>query len=121
MKGQYSFDQAEVDASLQLDVKNIELFAFLVSGIIDEMSGSLKGEATIKGPIQKPEFNGQLRFMDVGFTTSNPTLKFKIKDDIITLDKSALLFNNFTMYDQENQTTHCAWQYFLKRLSILFI
>ena len=102
MKGQYYLNNREVDAALILDVNNLELFAFLVSGVIDEMNGTLKGEAKISGPIQKPVFKGHLRFLNVGFTTVNPTLTFNVRDDIITLDNSALLLDDFTLYDKED-------------------
>ncbi|MDH5249534.1 MAG: translocation/assembly module TamB [Cyclobacteriaceae bacterium] len=100
LNGRYFIDNGEVDAALLLDINNVEIFAFLVSGFIDEMKGAIKGEARISGPIQKPGFKGYLRFLDAGFTTSNPKLTFTIQDDIIDLNSSGLLLDNFTIYDQ---------------------
>jgi len=100
LQGDYFLDTNQVDATVLLDVHNLELFSFLVAGVIDEMNGTLKGEATITGPIQKPAFKGQLQFLDVGLTTANPKLTFNVEDNIITLD-NGLLFKDFTIYDQE--------------------
>jgi translocation and assembly module TamB len=103
MKGQYSSNNTEVDATLFLDVNNLELFGFLVSDFVDEMKGSLKGDVRIGGPIRTPEFKGYLQFLDAKLTTLNPKLTFKLKNDRITLDRSSLVFNNFSLYDEEDQ------------------
>lgn len=103
LTGRYFTGSAEVDASMKLDINNLELFAFLFSGVMDEMKGAIKGQAAISGPIQKPEFNGYLQFMDVGLTTSNPKLSFDVKDDRIELGNSGLHFNKFTLYDKEHR------------------
>lgn len=102
LKGDYFSDNAEVDAALSLDVNNPELFAFLVSGFIEEMKGTIKGEASISGPIKKPVINGYLQFLDLGLTTVNPRLTFNVRDDVITLETSRLLLDDFTLYDEEN-------------------
>jgi hypothetical protein len=101
LKGNYFFDNAEVDASLTLDVNELELFAFLVSDFIETMDGSLKGEATISGSVQQPAITGYLHFQEVGLTTVNPQLMFTIKDDRIILDNNALTLDDFTLYDTD--------------------
>jgi len=102
INGQYLTDTGDMDASVFVDVNDLEIFSFLVTGIIDEMSGSVKGRATISGPLKNPRVNGTLRFPNAAFTTSNPKLTFMVENDSIALDKSALLFKNFTMYDAEH-------------------
>jgi len=102
LKGNYFTDNAEVDASLRMDINNLELFTFLLSGVMDEMKGAIKGEATIGGQLQKPELKGYLQFLNVGLTTSNPKLSFNVEDDRIELDNSGLQFNKFTLYDKEH-------------------
>lgn len=101
LKGKYLSDNNEVDASLLLDVNNLELFQFLVTGFIDEMKGEIHGEATIRGSIQKPALKGHLQFLDVGLTTVNPKLTFNVENDRIALNDSTLLFDHFTLYDLE--------------------
>lgn len=102
LKGIYFLDNKEVDASLLLDISNLELFQFLVSGIVEEINGAIKGEAAISGPIQKPVATGHIRFQDVELTTINPKLTFNVQDDRIALDNSSLIFNQFTLYDKEH-------------------
>ena len=101
IRGQYAFGSDKVDASMLVDIRNLEIFRFLVSGIIEQMHGAVKGEATIRGSIQKPDIDGQLRFANAVFTTSNPRLTFAVPDDLITLDDSAILFKDFKIFDQQ--------------------
>jgi hypothetical protein len=102
LKGQYSPTHDEVDASLKLDVNNLELFPLLASGILDEMNGTLRGETTIRGPLKKPALKGYVQFLNVGVTTVNPTVTFKIPDDRISVDDSVIHFKNFTLFDEAN-------------------
>jgi hypothetical protein len=102
LKGTYFSANTEIDASLLLDVNNPELFTFLASGVIEEWHGSIQGEAAIHGPLQKPSIKGFIGFRDMGLTLTNPRLKFYVENDRITLDNSSLLFNRFTLYDQEH-------------------
>ncbi len=101
LKGRYDLDNTEVDALLKLDINNLELFAFPISSVVDEMNGTLKGETTIKGPLQGPDLKGYLQFLNVKLTTANPKLTFNVADDRILLDNSGLRFNNFTLIDQD--------------------
>ncbi|MDH4058660.1 MAG: hypothetical protein OEU76_07835, partial [Cyclobacteriaceae bacterium] len=101
LKGEYFLSNEEVAASMLLDVNNLELFSFLVSDFIEEMNGTLKGEAKVSGSIKKPDVTGQLEFQNVDIKAVNPPMNFTIPDDRIVLDNSSMVFNNFKMHDQE--------------------
>ncbi len=99
LKGDYFLDNTLVDASLEMDINELEAFTFLVSDFIKTMDGSIKGEAAIKGPLQQPVINGYLQFLDVGLTTVNPQLTFTVKDDKIALDNNTVSLHDFTLHD----------------------
>ncbi len=99
-EGKYAMDQRVIDGSVIVDIHDLALFSFLVEDILKEMHGSMQGEAKIKGPIAKPDVKGQVRFIDAGFTTADPSLIINIKDDVIYLDTSGLSFKDFTVYDE---------------------
>lgn len=99
--GDYAMDKDEVDASLKVDVNNLELFSFLVSDIVSDMDGTIKGDIAITGKADKPDMKGQLQLVDVDMTTVNPKLEFKVKDDVIIVDSASLKFNKFTIYDRK--------------------
>ncbi|HEY5748012.1 MAG TPA: translocation/assembly module TamB domain-containing protein [Chryseolinea sp.] len=102
VKGQYFLKNNSVDASMKVDVHTLEIFNFLVSGIMDKMDGSVKGDLAIRGPIQKPKVNGQLRFSDANFTTANPRITFVVQDDVVTLKDSVMSFKDFGIYDRRH-------------------
>jgi translocation and assembly module TamB len=102
LKGTYFSASNEVDASLMLDLNNPELVMFLMSGVAGEMHGSIHGEATIRGSLQQPAIKGFIGFRDLGLTLANPQLTLNVENDSIKLDNSSLLFNRFTLYDQEH-------------------
>ena len=101
LRGDYFLNNENVDAKMTMDVNNLELFSFLVSDFIEKMSGTIKGEGTINGKLSKPDIKGQLRFVDVDLTTSNPRLDFNIKDDVVTIDSTSLFFKKFIIYDEK--------------------
>ncbi len=102
LTGTYFSRIREVDASLLMDVNNPELFTFLASGVLDEIHGSIQGEAAIRGSLQRPDIKGFIGFRDLALTLANPRLTFNVENDRITVDNSSLLFNRFTLYDQEH-------------------
>ncbi|HMG91609.1 MAG TPA: translocation/assembly module TamB domain-containing protein, partial [Chryseolinea sp.] len=100
--GDYFLDSEKVDANMSVDVNNLELFSFLVSDLIEKMSGSIRGNAKIVGQLSKPDIKGQLRFVDVDLTTIKPRLNLNVKDDVITIDSASLFFKKFTIYDEKD-------------------
>lgn len=102
LRGNYATPSKNVDATLLVDVNNLELFQFLVSGFVDDMHGSFKGRATINGPVKRPAVNGSLRFLDMGLTTVKPKLTFYVQDDSLALENSSVVLNHFTLYDKEH-------------------
>ena len=102
VEGHYGIDREIVNASIDLDVNNLELFSFLMTDVLEEMHGAIKGEATVQGPVANPDFKGSVRFKDVGFTTVDPSLTFNIADEVITLDTSGLSVKDFTLYDKSH-------------------
>ncbi len=102
IRGHYFFNSEQVEGSLLLDISEPEMFSFLFSDVIDDIHGTLQGEAQFNGPIQAPVINGNLRLLDVGITTAKPHFVFNIDDDRITLDNSGIFLDGFTLYDVEH-------------------
>ncbi len=106
LAGDYFVNNSEIDALLEVDINNLEMFQFLFSGIIDEISGRVHGKTRITGTLQEPNYQGTLKFQDVNLTTTKPKSTFQLRDEIITLDNSGITLYDFTIYDQrENPLT----------------
>jgi translocation and assembly module TamB len=104
LQGQYSLQNTEVNASLLVDITNLEIVDFLVSGVVDNLHGAMKGKTTINGPLKNPVFKGSIHFTDVELTTIYPKLTFTIDEESILLDNTTLLFNQFKLYDKDHHS-----------------
>jgi len=98
--GEYFLDNSEIDATLLLDINKLTMFEFLFPEIIEELSGKVKGQTRITGPLQKLAYQGSLRFLDVEVTTSKPRSIFRLRDEVIRLDHTGVSLDDFTIYDQ---------------------
>ncbi len=99
--GKYFFNDKTIDGSLLMDIHNPEMFAFLYGGTLENIKGSIKGQAAFHGPLKKPQISGTVRFKDLDVTTMNPRLTFNIKEDSIKLDNNGVSLDHFTLYDKE--------------------
>jgi len=100
LAGDYFINNSEIDALLKLDINDLEMFQFLFSGKMEEMSGSVNGQTRITGTLLEPKYQGSLRFTDVDLTTSKPRSTFQLRDETISLNNSGIKLDNFTIYDQ---------------------
>lgn len=80
----------------QLQLASVEPFTF---GQVQRMSGSLKGELSVKGNPLQPEITGELRFQEAGFRP-------RMIDSYLTIHEGRLLFedhkvrmNRVALYD----------------------
>jgi len=101
ISGNYKLNEETVDASMNMDISNPEMFAFLYSAYIKKMNGSIKGNATIHGPLETPAIKGNLRFHDFNFTTTSPDVTLYVKDDSISMDNEGLSLDQFKLYDSK--------------------
>jgi translocation and assembly module TamB len=103
LKGDYNLSSKTIDAAFGIDISQLELFSFLASDFFEKMNGRVVGDATIKGPLKNPNVNGFLQFQEVGIRTLNPQLAFRIANDSVKVKNSSILFDDFSVYDQENK------------------
>lgn len=106
VEGTYEIDQEMLEASVILDIDSLEMFSVFYKDYLDEMHGAIKGEAKVQGTLEKPEFSGYMRFRDVDFTTINPKLSFRIKDDSLQFDHNGIVLSDFVIFDNLNNPLH---------------
>ncbi len=100
LSGDYFMDNSEIDAFLELDISDLEMFQFLFSGSINKINGRVHGKTHITGTLQNPSYQGTLNFPNVDLTTTKPRSTFQLRDEVIILDNSGITLDNFTIYDQ---------------------
>ena len=100
LTGSYNIDQSEIDASLNVDITEFQMFEFLLPENVEQLNGKVKGQIDIGGSLNAPKYQGELHFQSVDLVTSRPKSVFHIEDEILTLNNSTLSLQDFTILDQ---------------------
>ena len=99
IKGTYSSEgEGYLDAKLGLEKLPLHFINGFVPDQIVGLQGCGEGELTVKGPLGKPQVDGEI-FMDSVRLVSVPYgLSMRFDDDPVRIVGSKLLFENFMMY-----------------------
>jgi len=100
LSGLYNTEVGNLDFNLDvqhLNLKSIQGFSF---GAINESTGFLTGNFSIKGTLQKPEILGDLKFNEVGFRITQLNSYFQSMNDQISFNAGNIGFNEFTVFDE---------------------
>ena len=101
VKGVFSPTDSGIEASMDLDINNLEVVRMFLNDRLDQISGRVVGNADISGTTRQPLFLGTLRFQKVDFTTAKPVSSFHLADEVLKLDNQGIVLDNFTIYDQK--------------------
>ena len=94
----YNAGEGSLDAVLQLQRLPLELVNGFVPNQIAGLEGFAEGELTIKGPLNKPQVNGEL-MLENSYLVSVPYgMKLRFDDDPVRIVGSNLLLENFNVY-----------------------
>ena len=88
-----------LDAKLQMDQLPLSLVNGFVPDQIIGFLGMADGELTIKGPLSKPDVNGELYLTDTYIQSVPYGVKLQVADDPVRIVGSNLLFENFEIFD----------------------
>ena len=100
LKGLYNTEVGKLDFNLDLqhlNLKSIQGFSF---GAINESTGYLSGNFSIKGTLEKPEILGDLKFNEIGFRLARLNSYFQSMNDRISFDRENIRFDEFTVFDE---------------------
>ena len=82
----------------RLNMESLQAFSF---NQIKEGKGYVSGDLDIKGSTSAPQILGQLNFNEVGLFVTQLGTKFQKINDKIVFNSSGIVFDNFTIYDEE--------------------
>ena len=102
LNGNYTASDANLNMDLdiqKLNLKSIQVFSF---DNISEGTGFLNGKFKILGNTSNPIINGELEFNDIGFKAKKLNANFKSMNDIIVFKDKSILFDDFTIKDEQN-------------------
>jgi len=101
LDGNYQRASGMVDAKVDIDVSELQVFDVFFAEYLEKISGKVTGAIDVSGPLKTPEYNGQLAFENVLVTSHQPRTTLLMKNEVINLDNSGVSLQNFTIYDQK--------------------
>ncbi len=103
MNGFYfvSGDQSNYDLNVDIVTLNMSSIEGFTMGQIDDASGILTGDLSIKGTLAAPKILGDVRFKEVGFKLTRFNSYYTIQDEAIKFTSDGIGLDNFTIVDTE--------------------
>lgn len=100
LTGNYKIDDSTFDLDLAINHLNIKSIQGFSMGNLTDSSGYLSGAFKINGNSDAPKVNGALDFNDAAFRVTKLNSIFKIIDEKIKIENQAIVFDNFSLYDE---------------------
>ncbi|MCV9926589.1 translocation/assembly module TamB domain-containing protein [Flavobacterium sp. LS1R49] len=98
--GNYKIDDSTFDFDINLNHLNIKSIQGFSMGNITDGAGFLSGKFKITGNTNAPKLNGELDFNDTAFKITKFNSIFKIGNEKIKFEDEAIVFDNFSVYDE---------------------
>ncbi|MCD0473049.1 translocation/assembly module TamB domain-containing protein [Flavobacterium sp. EDS] len=100
LTGNYKIDDSTFDFDVAINHLNIKSIQGFSMGNLKDGSGYLSGNFKITGNADAPKVNGELDFNDTAFKVTKFDSNFKITNEKIKLEDGAIIFDNFSVYDE---------------------
>jgi hypothetical protein len=100
LTGNYKIDDSTFDFDINLNHLNVKSIQGFSMGNVTDGSGYLSGKFKITGNVDAPIVNGELNFNDTAFKVTKFDSNFKIINEKIKLVNDAIIFDNFSVYDE---------------------
>jgi len=102
LDGTYSTSQSNFDMNLDIEKLNLKSIQGFTLNNLKESTGFLSGNFKITGNVKQPLVIGELKFNAIGFKATQLNSTFKSIDDKITFTGESILFNTFTIKDEND-------------------
>lgn len=106
--GNYVTNASGSQVNIKADIKSLSLASIqpLLFGQAKEMEGRMTGALTIGGSLDQPRVRGSLTFKEASFIPTYINSKLILNNETIAIDDSGIVFNNFEILDEKNNTIH---------------
>jgi translocation and assembly module TamB len=101
LRGHYSAAPNSEDTQVELKINalNISKIAEFSNGAIRNGEGSLSGDLLVNGAIDKPNYQGNLRFRDAAFDVAAFNGRYILSDELITVANKQIVFDKLRITD----------------------
>lgn len=97
--GMYNTAVSEMDMNVALNQLNLETIKPFAAGQIDDITGFLKGNASVTGSLEQPNIYGAIHFENATVVPTVSGERFQLPNDEIELDPRGMHFHDFTIQD----------------------
>ncbi|MFT5749239.1 MAG: hypothetical protein ACI93S_000492 [Ancylomarina sp.] len=101
IEGDYFPVADSINLTLNLDSMRMNVLRPYLEGNISELDGRIGGFMKVEGSASLPRVNGKLKFLNTSFKVDELQTKYTCNDSIIFTPQE-IRFNNFKIYDSEN-------------------
>ncbi|WP_447640729.1 MULTISPECIES: translocation/assembly module TamB domain-containing protein [Chitinophagaceae] len=106
LTGNYYNNDQSLDLKLLMNKLNLAIVKPFSTGYLDSVGGYISSNLDIKGRIDTPVINGNLRFNNAYFIPTMTGSKLTLSNENVRLDNQGLHFDNLTIKDPKNNTFH---------------
>ncbi|PZP49155.1 MAG: hypothetical protein DI598_08535 [Pseudopedobacter saltans] len=104
LTGNYYENNQGLDLKLLMNKLNLAIVKPFSVGYLDSIGGYISSELAIKGSIDTPILNGNLKFNNAYFVPTMTGAKLTLSNENIGIDNQGLHFDNLTVKDPRNNT-----------------
>jgi hypothetical protein len=94
----------DVDASVDLDLKDLSFLKPFVDEYLYDLSGGVKGDVAYRVQNGKTTMNGELNFVDAGIGVEMTGARYTLANERLTMDDAGAHFQNFILRDTLGNT-----------------
>ncbi len=104
LTGNYYENNQGLDLKLLMNKLNLAIIKPFAVGNLDSVGGYISSDLSIKGRIDTPILNGNLKFNNAYFVPTLTGSKLTLSNENIAIDNQGLHFDNLTIRDPKNNT-----------------
>lgn len=102
LSGTYKSEGSNLDAELRMTHMPVRLINGFIPDRIIRLTGYADGELSVKGKLDNPRANGELRFDSCYMRSAQYGVKMRWSEEPVRIVGSNLLFENFKMYSNND-------------------
>lgn len=102
VNGRYVINSGQMDMDLNLANVAVASLIPFTAGQLQNADGNLKGQLSIKGSLDKPNLQGEIRFDSAHMTPTLLGERFGLTNDAIQVNATGIHFNQFIIADSSN-------------------
>ncbi|MBO5831720.1 MAG: translocation/assembly module TamB domain-containing protein [Alistipes sp.] len=117
IRGYYQPQGSRYYARAKMDGVQLSLISPFLSGIISDIEGSAKVEATVRGNAERAQLEGEAVVDNIGVTVDYMNVRYTAPQAKLTIKDNHIRANKIVLYDPENNVGHYSMDVDLNRLS----